>query len=161
MNTIQIMGHLGADPEVRFTPSGQKVINLRLATNSKSSGKEETTWWNVTIWPERCQIEKMLPYLKKGSALIIMGELRVRPYADKEGNQRFSLDVTADTVRFSPFGKPDSTRQEGSQTSSASPYSGNQPFAAQAQNSYQSTPSYGQNQAESMSNLADDDSIPF
>lgn len=160
MNMIQIMGHLGADPEVRFTPSSQKVINLRLATNSKSNGKDETTWWNVTIWPERCQIEKMLPYLKKGSALIIMGELKVRPY-EKEGQQRFSLDVTADTIRFSPFGKPDSAKQESAPASYGNS-SGNSPFAAQNQNNYQtsSNSNYGQNQVAGM-NLADDDNVPF
>jgi single-strand DNA-binding protein len=176
MNITEIMGHLGADPEVRFTPSGQKVISLRLATNSRANGKDETVWWRVTIWEDRCNIEKMLPYLKKGSALIVVGEMKAGIYTDKEGRPQLSLDLTADLVRFSPFGKPDSMRQEGGQAAQSSygnqeaPKArqtyGEQPFAAQAQNTYASSPqasssSYGQNNSASMNSMADDDHIPF
>ena len=68
MNQINIAGHLGADPEVRFTSSGQKVTTLRVATRVRrgAKDKDETIWWRVTVWGE--QFDKMVPYLKKGKS---------------------------------------------------------------------------------------------
>ena len=67
MNQVTIAGHLGADPEVRFTSSGQKVTALSVAARARRSGKEEATiWWKVTIWGE--QFDKIIPYFKKGSS---------------------------------------------------------------------------------------------
>lgn len=106
MNMIQIMGHLGADAETRFTPSGQKVTNLRIATSVRKGGKEETVWYRVTIWGDR--FDKMLPYLKKGSGLIVVGELnKPEIYTDREGRSQIALEITAEFIRFSPFGKGD------------------------------------------------------
>ncbi len=106
MNIIEILGNLGADPETRFTPSGQKVTTLRVATTVRKGGKEETVWYRVTIWGDR--FDKMLSYLKKGSAVIVVGELgKPEVYVDKQGNQQVSLEVTAEFIRFSPFGKGD------------------------------------------------------
>lgn len=114
MNFIQIMGHLGADAETRFTPSGQKVTNLRIACNIRRGGKDETVWYKVTIWGDR--YDKMLPYLKKGSAVIVVGELgKPEIYTDREGKQQISLEVTAEFIRFSPFGKT-GERAQGGQT---------------------------------------------
>ena len=104
MNFIQIMGHLGADPETRFTPSGQKVTNLRVAVNVRKGGKDETVWYRITIWGDR--FDKMMSYLKKGSAIIVVGELgKPEIYNDREGRPQVSLEVTAEFIRFSPFGK--------------------------------------------------------
>lgn len=106
-----IAGHLGADPETRFTPSGQKVISLRVAVNIRKGGKDETVWYRVTIWGDR--FEKMMPYLKKGSAIIVSGELgKPEIYADREGRQQVSLEITAENIRFSPFGKGERTGQD-------------------------------------------------
>lgn len=103
MNFIQIMGRLGADPETRFTPSGQKVTNLRVATTSRKGGKEETVWYRITIWGDR--FDKMLSYLKKGSSIIVVGELgKPEVYMDRDGKPQVSLEVTAEFIRFSPFG---------------------------------------------------------
>jgi single-strand DNA-binding protein len=104
MNYITIAGHLGADPETRFTSSGQKVTTLRVACNSKRSGKEETIWWKVSVWGE--QFDKMLPYFKKGSSIIVMGEI-MKPeiFNDREGKPQISLNITANNIQFSPFGK--------------------------------------------------------
>ncbi|MCB1107384.1 MAG: single-stranded DNA-binding protein [Chlamydiia bacterium] len=110
MNHLMIMGHLGADPEVRFTSGGQKVTTLRLACNQKRGGKEETFWWRVTIWGE--QFDKIMPYLKKGSALIVNGEM-MKPeiYTNKEGQPQISLNMVAHNISFPPFGRGD--RGEG------------------------------------------------
>jgi single-strand DNA-binding protein len=104
MNYTTIMGHLGADPEVRFTSSGQKVTTFRVATNQRRSGKEDTTWWRVTVWGE--QFDRMMPYLKKGSSIIVMGEMsKPEIYTDREGRPQISLNVTASHISFSPFGR--------------------------------------------------------
>lgn len=111
MNLVEIAGHLGADPETRVTPSGVKITTLRVATNSRRAGKDETVWWRVTIFGDR--FDKMLPHLKKGSALIVLGELnKPEIWMDKEGRPQITLEVVAEMLRFSPFGKGD--RQEGS-----------------------------------------------
>lgn len=127
MNFIQIAGFLGADAEERFTSSGKKVISLRVATKVKQGGKEETIWWRVTIWGDR--FDKMVPYLKKGSPVIVVGELsKPETYVDKNGVTQVSLTITAEIIKFSPFGKserdgaPPSHSGNGQQT--PDPFSG-------------------------------------
>ena len=131
MNSIHIAGHLGADPEVRFTSSGQKVTTLRVATRCRRTGSEDNTiWWRVTIWGE--QFDKMLAYLKKGSAIIIVGELnKPEIFTDREGKPQISMSITASNLMFSPFGRGDRTqevatedRQEPVQPSTESPFAG-------------------------------------
>jgi single-strand DNA-binding protein len=107
MNHTMIAGHLGADPEVRFTSSGQKVTTLRVAARARRSGKDETIWWRVTIWGE--QFDKMIPYFKKGSSIIVMGELnKPEIFTDRDGKPQVSMSLTAYNLSFSPFGRPDS-----------------------------------------------------
>jgi len=107
MNFINIAGHLGADPETRFTSSGKKVTTLRVATRTRKGGQDETIWWRVTIWGD--QFDKLMPYLKKGSPIVVFGEVQ-KPeiFTDREGKPQISLDITASLIQFSPFGKPDS-----------------------------------------------------
>lgn len=106
MNFVHIAGHLGADPEVRFTSSGQKVTVLRVAANARKSGKDETIWWRVTIWGE--QFDKMIPYFKKGSPIVVFGELnKPEIFMDREGKPQISMGITALSLQFSPFGKPE------------------------------------------------------
>lgn len=158
MIIIEIAGHLGADPEVRFTPGGQKVTSLRVATNTRKSGKDETVWWRVTIWGER--FDKMMPYLKKGSAVIVIGEMsKPEIYTDKEGRPQVSLDLTAEIIRFSPFGKTDRSGQEQSagQATSAQPS-----YTSQAAGGFGNAPFAGQQSSYQSANTApDDDNIPF
>lgn len=106
MNQITIAGHLGADPEVRFTSSGQKVTTLRVAARARRSGKDETIWWKVTVWGE--QFDKIIPYFKKGSPIIVAGELnKPEIFTDREGRPQVSMSITAMNIMFSPFGRPD------------------------------------------------------
>lgn len=112
MNHILIAGHLGADPEVRFTSSGQKVTTLRVASNARKAGKDETVWWKVTIWGD--QFDKILPYFKKGSPIMVAGDLsKPEIFVDKEGKPQISLNITANNIMFSPFGKSDPKGEEG------------------------------------------------
>jgi single-strand DNA-binding protein len=106
MNQITVAGHLGADPEVRFTSSGKKVTTFRVAARSRRSGKEETIWWKVTIWGE--QFDKILPYFKKGHPIIVLGELSPPEiFTDREGRSQVSMNITAQHIGFSPFGRAD------------------------------------------------------
>lgn len=109
---IQIAGHLGQDPEVRFTPNGQKVTTIRVATNIRRSNKEKTVWWRVTLWGDR--FDKKLSYLKKGSPVMVWGEMGIPDiYNDKEGNPQTSFEIIAEHISFSPFGGKDRPNQEG------------------------------------------------
>lgn len=133
MIIVQIAGHLGRDPETRFTASGQKVTNLTVATNVRKAGKDETVWWRVTIWGER--FDKMLPHFKKGSAVIVVGEMnKPEIWTDKEGRPQVNLELNAEIIRFSPFGKPDAKPE------SASSHNAHQQSANNAYNGFSGTP---------------------
>lgn len=113
MNIIHIAGHLGSDPEVRFTSSGQKVTTLRVATKSRKSGKDKTIWWRVTVWGD--QFDKMISFLKKGSSIIVVGEMQPPEiFNNKEGAPQVSMSITAMSLQFSPFGRSNTNNQEQS-----------------------------------------------
>lgn len=118
MNQITVAGHLGADPEVRFTSSGQKVTTLRVAARSRRGSKgDDTIWWRITIWGE--QFDKMIPYLKKGSPIMVFGELsKPEIFTDREGRPQVSMNITAQNISFSPFGRPDNQQQQPMQQQS-------------------------------------------
>ncbi|HSX25699.1 MAG TPA: single-stranded DNA-binding protein [Chlamydiales bacterium] len=118
MNFINIAGHLGADPEARFTSSGKKVTTLRVATRTRKGQNEDTIWWRVTVWGE--QFDKMISFLKKGSPVVVFGEIQ-KPeiFNDKEGKPQASMEITASLLQFSPFGKGSSQQQEGHQPAHA------------------------------------------
>ncbi|MBM3207468.1 MAG: single-stranded DNA-binding protein [Chlamydiae bacterium] len=117
MNQITIAGHLGADPEVRFTSSGQKVTTLRVAAKARKGSKDETIWWKVTVWGE--QFDKMLTYFKKGSPIITVGELnKPEMFTDRDGKSQVSMSITAMNLMFSPFGRNDSSSSSNSSDSS-------------------------------------------
>src|SRR5260221_9918498 len=108
---IQIAGYLGQGPEVRYTPSGLKGTTIRVATNIRKKDKEKTIWWRVTLWGER--FDKRLAYMKKGSAVIVWGEMGMPDiYQDKEGNPQTSFEIIAEHLTFSPFGGKDRQNQD-------------------------------------------------
>lgn len=110
MNQITIAGHLGADPEVRFTSSGKKVTSIRVAARvrrASKDAKDDTIWWRVTVWGE--QFDKMIGFFKKGSPIIVTGDLsKPEIFTDREGRSQVSMNITATDLMFSPFGKPES-----------------------------------------------------
>lgn len=118
MNHTMIAGHLGADPEVRFTSSGQKVTTLRVAARARRGSKDETIWWRVSIWGE--QFDKMIPYFKKGSPIVVVGDMnKPEIFTDRDGKPQVSMSLTAFSISFSPFGRPDSgdNRESSSESS--------------------------------------------
>jgi single-strand DNA-binding protein len=154
MIIVQVAGHLGSDPEVRFIPSGQKVTTFRIAANIKRGDKEKTVWWRVTCWGDR--FDKRLAYLRKGSAAIVIGDMGIPEiYTDKSGNQQISHEITAEIVSFSPFGKGTKTTADGGALSTETSEAG--VSAMEQAPSYKSAgvmPGAGQ------ANFADDD-LPF
>lgn len=154
MNQTTIAGHLGSDPEVRFTSSGQKVTTLRVAARARRTGKDETIWWRVTIWGE--QFDKMMPYLKKGSPVIVIGEMnKPEIFTDREGRSQVSMSLTASDLLFSPFGRPD---QQGGEQRPAVGAPNAQPEHSMAYPSSGGEMSYGQGK---MPSSFGEEEIPF
>ncbi len=104
LNKVMLIGNLGADPEVRYLPSGDAVTNIRIATTEswkdKASGekKEETEWHRVSFFGKLAEIAG--EYLKKGSAVYIEGRIKTRKWQDKEGQDRYSTEVVADRMQM-------------------------------------------------------------
>ena len=157
MNIVHIAGHLGADPEVRFTSNGNKVTTMRLAARvRRGANNDETIWWRVTIWGE--QFDKMIPYLKKGTPLFVIGDLsKPEIFNDREGNPQISMNVTAVNLQFSPFGRVKDAQQQEQQEST--PQSENVPQSFSEQ-SLAGHPQAGMGQDDS-SSFSQDDEVPF
>jgi len=155
MNQITIAGHLGADPEVRFTSSGQKVTTLRVAARVRRGSKgDDTIWWKVTVWGD--QFDKMIPFFKKGSPIIVFGELsKPEIFTDREGRPQVSMNITAQNMLFSPFGRPDSQHHDQEE--------GAQSFGAQQQQQQQQQPKkqFGQGSEQQPAESFADEEIPF
>lgn len=113
MNYVHIIGRLGRDPEVRYTSDNQKVTTLTIASSYKKSGQEETIWWRATLWGDRW--DKMVQYLTKGKPVMVGGEMRKpQTYQDKNGHTQLgSIDVTAEYVKFVPFGNKEEGNTSG------------------------------------------------
>ena len=119
-HTLIIVGNLGRDPEMRYTPSGQAVTSFSVATTSQYKSKDgeqvkETIWWRVSVWGN--QAEACNQYLKKGSKVLVEGRVTPdketgspRVYQTKDGKSASSYEVTASTVRFL------SSRNEGGES---------------------------------------------
>jgi len=98
-----VVGHLGRDPEMRYTPTGVPVTSFSMATtrkwtNANGEPQEKTTWFRVTCW--RKLAESAAQYLKKGQAVLVEGEIDASAWTDKEGNPRASLELNALNWRF-------------------------------------------------------------
>ena len=98
-----VVGHLGRDPEMRYTPSGVPVTSFSVATsrrwtNASGEPQEKTTWFRVTAW--RKLAETCAQYLHKGSSVLVEGDIDASAWTDKEGSPRASLELTASNVRF-------------------------------------------------------------
>lgn len=102
-NKITIVGNLGKDPELRYTPQGNAVCNFSVATNEKRRDKtgdlqDVTTWFRITLWGK--QAENASKYLTKGSPIYIEGRLKVEEWADRDGKNRYTLEVQATDMQF-------------------------------------------------------------
>ena len=103
VNKVILVGNLGKDPEVRFTPSGRAVAKFPLATtdswtDQENSRQERTEWHNVVVWGK--QAESCGQYLAKGRQVYVEGAIRSRSYDDKEGNKRYITEIVAQRIQF-------------------------------------------------------------
>ena len=103
VNKVILIGNLGADPEVRFTGSGQAVASFNIATSERwkdQSGnpQERTEWHRIVVWGKQAELCK--EYLSKGRTVYIEGRLQTRDWTDKEGHKRYTTEVVSQRVQF-------------------------------------------------------------
>ncbi len=113
-NKIILVGNLGRDPELRYTPQGTPVCSFSLATNERRKDRttgennDITTWFRVTLWGR--QAETASQYLQRGRPVYIEGRLRVEEWTDRDGKPRHTLEVHATDMQFIGGG---GAREEG------------------------------------------------
>ncbi len=103
VNKAILIGNLGADPELRYTPSGSAVATFNIATTDKWKGKdgqmqERTDWHRIVLWERQAEIAK--EYLRKGSAVYIEGRIQTRNYEDKEGVKRYVTEIIGQRMQL-------------------------------------------------------------
>ncbi|MEX2374285.1 MAG: single-stranded DNA-binding protein [Dehalococcoidia bacterium] len=103
LNKCMVIGHLGADPEMRYTANGSAVTTFRVATSrnfTDGSGerREETEWFRVVTWNRLA--ETCAQYLTKGRLVYVEGRLQTRQWDDQQGQRRYTTELIAETVRF-------------------------------------------------------------
>lgn len=104
VNKVILIGNLGKDPEMRYTPNGVAIANLTLATSEswkdKNSGEnvEKTEWHRVVMFQRLAEI--CGEYLRKGSKVFIEGKLQTRKWQDKEGKDRYTTEIVADSMQM-------------------------------------------------------------
>ena len=103
INKVILIGNLGKDPELKYTPSGQAVANFSLATNEKWKDKDgnmqdRTEWHNIVIWGRMAENAK--EYLAKGRSVYIEGRIQTRSWDDKDGNKKYMTEIVAQSMQF-------------------------------------------------------------
>ncbi|MBF0109040.1 MAG: single-stranded DNA-binding protein [Magnetococcales bacterium] len=98
LNRVQLIGHLGADPEMRATQDGKAVANLRIATSDtwndvQGQRQERTEWHRVVVFGRTAEVVQQ--YLRKGSQVFIEGKLQTRKWTDKQGMERYTTEIVA------------------------------------------------------------------
>ena len=99
---VMIIGNLGADPEMRYTPNGRPVTQFNVAVNqstkNQQSGEwvEATDWFRVSVWGDRA--ERAAENLRKGNRVFVEGRFKTREFEGRDGQKRTSLEITADSV---------------------------------------------------------------
>jgi len=123
MNKVIIIGRVGKDPELKYTPSGAAVCNLSVATTDrykdKQGEKQETTeWHNVTAWQKLAEI--CGKYLAKGSKVMIEGKIQTRNYDDRDGNKKYITEIIASNMEM--LGDKKETKPQQEQQPAAPPF---------------------------------------
>ncbi|MCH8029872.1 MAG: single-stranded DNA-binding protein [Candidatus Dadabacteria bacterium] len=119
VNKVILVGNLGRDPEIRYSPSGKPVANFTIATTEVSTSKEGekrefTEWHRIVAWGRLAEI--CGEYLTKGKSVYIEGRIKTRQWEDKEGNKRWTTEIVANNMQM--LGSPgerqkmDSTQEE-------------------------------------------------
>jgi single-strand DNA-binding protein len=160
VNKVLLIGRLGQDPELKYTPSGQGVCNFSVATSEnwtdKSGQKQERTEWHrIVVWGRLAELANQ--YLAKGRQVYLEGKLQTRSWDDKDGNKRYTTEVQATNLQFlggaqtqsnNQYGSPSRDNNQNNQNNSNSSSDNNGGFMDQSYN------------VQSDANFAADD-IPF
>ena len=101
LNKCMIIGNLGRDPEMRYTPGGQAVTQFSVATNrnyrdQQGEWQSETEWFRVVVWGD--QGERVAEYLRKGHKVYVEGRIQTRQWEDQSGNKRYTTELIANRV---------------------------------------------------------------
>lgn len=143
VNKVILVGNLGIDPEVRTLENGTKLARIRIATSESYTAKdgqriEQTEWHNVVLWRQLADVAER--FLTKGKQVYIEGKLQTRQWKDRDGNDRYTTEVVADTLQLlgrAPSGnsssQPDSHQGQSQQSQSQQSQSTTQTAAAQPQ----------------------------
>ncbi len=97
LNKVMILGRLGKDPELKYTPQQQPVCKFSMATSEKFKDKETTEWHNVVAWGKTAELCSQ--YLKKGSQAFIEGRIQTRSW-EKDGKKHYATEIIAQSVQF-------------------------------------------------------------
>lgn len=129
VNKAILLGRLGKDPELRYTPGGSAVASFSLATNRRWTGKdgqknEATTWHNIVVWGR--QAEVMKEYVRKGQEVYIEGRIDNRSYEDKEGQKKWISEVVVESFSFVGGRGDGGSSDSGPGPSDAPPQGGDQ-----------------------------------
>jgi single-strand DNA-binding protein len=122
VNKVILVGNLGKDPEVRYTPGGQAVANFTIATNEAWTDKqgqkqERTEWHRIVVWGKTA--ENCGEYLSKGRQVYIEGRLQTREWTNKEGAKQYTTEIVANQVLFLQGGERGQGRGAGRSTGAA------------------------------------------
>lgn len=103
LNKVMLIGRLGQDPELKYTPSGSAVCNFSIATSESWTDKagqkqEKTEWHRIVVWGKLAELCNQ--YLGKGRQAFVEGKLQTRSWEDKEGQKKYTTEVMANTVQF-------------------------------------------------------------
>jgi single-strand DNA-binding protein len=149
VNKVILLGRLGQDPELKYTPSGAAVCNFSMATSENWTDKggqkqDKTEWHRIVVWAKLAELCNQ--YLSKGRQAYVEGRLQTRSWDDKSGNKRYTTEIVASTIQFIGGPSADQGKSQGDQS---------QQQGAPAQNN----PSNDYNIATDSNFTADD--IPF
>ncbi len=103
VNKVILIGNLGKDPELRYTPSGQPVASFSLATTERWTDKngqrqDRTEWHNIVVWGKLAELTNQ--YLKKGRSAYIEGRITSRSWDDRDGNKKYRTEIVANQIQF-------------------------------------------------------------
>jgi single-strand DNA-binding protein len=134
-NKITIIGNLGRDPELRYTPQGTAVCDFSVAVNDRKRDKagewqDVTTWFKITFWGK--QAENASKYLTKGRQAYIEGRLQVEEWTDRDGNNRYTLAVQGSDIQFLGDGRGETGEHQPGSENSYTASSSNEEFSGQA-----------------------------
>lgn len=140
VNKAILIGQLGRDPELRYSPSGTAIATFSLATTERSTSRdgnrqERTEWHNIVVFNK--QAELVNQYLKKGRMAYIEGRIQTRSWEDRDGNKKYRTEIVANTIQFlDRRGNGQSEYTPPEPSSSAPPRPANEPAPSQVNEQY-------------------------